>query len=173
MRMGADIPKQFIPVGGKPILMRTLEKFYAFDSNMQIVLVLPVFMQEYWASLCNEYDFAVPYILADGGETRFHSVFNGLQKLDAECTVIGVHDGVRPFVSLKVIEDCYSMAAERGTAVPVIGVVETVRRVEQKDGAVLSVTVPRDDYKLVLTRHCFVRLIRNHIKISLQTMLRL
>jgi 2-C-methyl-D-erythritol 4-phosphate cytidylyltransferase len=155
MRMGADIPKQFIPVGGKPILMRTLEKFYAFDSNMQIVLVLPVFMQDYWASLCDEYDFAVPYVLADGGETRFHSVFNGLQKIGAECTVIGVHDGVRPFVSIKVIEDCYSMAAERGTAVPVIGVVETVRRVEQKDGAVLSVTVPRDDYKLVQTPQVF------------------
>ena len=93
--------------------------------------------------------------MADGGETRFHSVFNGLQKLDAECAVIGVHDGVRPFVSLKVIEDCYSMAAERGTAVPVIGVVETVRRVEQKDGAVLSVTVPRDDYKLVQTPQVF------------------
>ena len=155
MRMGADIPKQFIPVGGKPILMRTLERFYAFDSNMQIVLVLPVFMQDYWARLCEEYDFAVPYVLADGGETRFHSVFNGLQKIGSECAVIGVHDGVRPFVSLKVIEDCYSMAAERGTAVPVIGVIETVRRVEQKDGAVLSVTVPRDDYKLVQTPQVF------------------
>ena len=155
MRMGADIPKQFIPVGGKPILMRTLERFYAFDSNMQIVLVLPVFMQEYWSSLCEEYSFTLPYVLADGGETRFHSVLNGLQKISSECTVIGVHDGVRPFVSLKVIEDCYSMAAERGTAVPVIGVVETVRRVEQKNGMVVSVTVPRDDYKLVQTPQVF------------------
>ena len=155
MRMGADIPKQFIPVGGKPILMRTLERFYAFDPNMQIVLVLPVFMQDCWASLCEKYDFTLPYALADGGETRFHSVLNGLQKISAECTVIGVHDGVRPFVSLKVIEDCYSMAAERGTAVPVIGIVETVRRIEQKDGAVLSVTVPRDDYKLVQTPQVF------------------
>ena len=155
MRMGADIPKQFIPIGGKPILMRTLERFYAFDSNMRIVLVLPVFMQDYWFSLCKEYDFTLPYVLADGGETRFHSVLNGLQKISSECTVIGVHDGVRPFVSLKVIEDCYSMAAERGTAVPVIGVVETVRRVEQKNGMVVSVTVPRDDYKLVQTPQVF------------------
>ena len=112
-------------------------------------------MQDYWIRLCEDYDFSVPYIMADGGETRFHSVFNGLQKIGAECAVIGVHDGVRPFVSLKVIEDCYSMAAERGTAVPVIGVVETVRRVEQKNGMVASVTVPRDDYKLVQTPQVF------------------
>lgn len=155
MRMGADIPKQFIPVGGKPILMRTLERFYAFDPNMQIVLVLPAFMQDYWVSLCEKYDFTLPYALADGGETRFHSVFNGLQKISAECTVIGVHDGVRPFVSLKVIEDCYSVATEHGTAVPAIGVVETVRRVKKKDGAIVSTTVPRDDYKLVQTPQVF------------------
>ena len=87
--MGAEVPKQFIPVGGKPILMRTLEKFRAYDDTMQIVLVLPVHMQEYWNDLCLKYGFSVAYTLADGGETRFHSVLNGLQKISQECTVIG------------------------------------------------------------------------------------
>lgn len=153
MRMGADIPKQFIPVGGRPILMRTLERFHSFDAAMHIVLVLPVFMQDYWAGLCREYSFEVPYTLADGGETRFHSVLNGLAKVSSECTVIGVHDGVRPFVSEEVIGECYSTAARCGTAVPVIGVVETVRRLE--NGGNTSVTVPRDDYKLVQTPQVF------------------
>lgn len=155
MRMGADIPKQFIPIGGKPILMRTLERFYAFDSNMRIVLVLPVFMQDYWFSLCKEYDFTLPYVLADGGETRFHSVLNGLQKISEECTVIGVHDGVRPFVSLKVVEDCFSAAVKFGGAVPVVGVVETIRKVQKDGDVVVSTTVPRDDYKLVQTPQVF------------------
>lgn len=155
MRMGADVPKQFIPVGGKPILMHTLERFYAFDATMQIVLVLPVHMQDYWISLCKEYRFAVPYVLADGGETRFHSVLNGLAKVSPECTVIGVHDGVRPFVSLKVVEDCYSTAAKCGSAVPVIGVVETVRKIQKEGNVVVSTTVPRDDYRLVQTPQVF------------------
>ena len=150
MRMGADIPKQFIPVGGKPILMRTLEKFYAFDSNMQIVLVLPVFMQDYWANLCNEYDFAVPYILADGGETRFHSVKNGLA-LVKEDGLVGVHDGVRPFVSQEVIARCYDEALSLKAVIPVIGVVETVRHLTEEG----SETVPRDQYKLVQTPQVF------------------
>ena len=155
MRMGADVPKQFIPVGGKPILMRTLEKFRAYDDAMQIVLVLPVHMQEYWADLCVKYDFSVAYTLANGGETRFHSVLNGLQKISHECTLIGVHDGVRPFVSLEVIDNCYSTAERCGSAVPVVGVVETVRRLVASDDMLASVTVPRDEYKLVQTPQVF------------------
>lgn len=155
MRMGADIPKQFIPVAGKPILMRTLERFYAFDASMQIVLVLPVAMQEYWDKLCADYDFDIPYTLADGGETRFHSVLNGLSRLDGRCSEIGVHDGVRPFVSHKVIDDCYSAAEKCGTAVPVIGVVETVRKLCDAGRMDASTTVPRDEYKLVQTPQVF------------------
>ena len=78
LRMGSDIPKQFLPIAGKPVLMRTLERFRAYSSTLQIVLVLPEAQQDYWKQLCKQYDFKVDYQLANGGQTRFHSVQNGL-----------------------------------------------------------------------------------------------
>ena len=100
LRMGADIPKQFLPVGGQPVLMRTILAFREFDPGMKVILVLPRHQQEYWKGLCAEYSFREPFAVADGGETRFHSVKNGLALIpdDAE-GVVGVHDGVRPFPS--------------------------------------------------------------------------
>lgn len=158
MRMGADIPKQFLPIAGKPILMKTLERFYSYNKNIQIVLVLPQKQQEYWRSLCKEYDFNVPHKVANGGETRFHSVKNGLDAVDKNAELIGVHDGVRPFVSLQVIEDCYKEAQKSGAAIPVIDVFETVRHI--KEG--ISATVPRNEYKLVQTPQVFnAELLRN------------
>ena len=103
LRMGGDIPKQFLPVGGKPILMRTIDRFLQYDEKMQVVLVLPESQQEYWRTLCDEYHFSQPYTLANGGETRFHSVKNGLTLVSPDAQLIGVHDGVRPFVSLDTI----------------------------------------------------------------------
>ena len=128
LRMGGDIPKQFLPIGGKPVLMRTMEAFHAYDAEIQIVLVLPVAQQAYWKELCDQYTFALPYRLADGGETRFHSVKNGLDTIPTdEEALVGVHDGVRPFVSAEVIARCYAEAARTGAVVPVTDVVETVR----------------------------------------------
>lgn len=150
LRMGGDLPKQFLPIGGKPVLMHTLEAFHHYDPEMQIILVLPKSQQPYWLQLCEEYHFRVPYQLADGGETRFHSVKNGLEKVQVP-GLVGVHDGVRPFVSQAVIARCYRLAAEKKAVVPVIDVVETVRRIEGEE----SVTVPRDAYKLVQTPQVF------------------
>ena len=150
LRMGGEIPKQFLPICGKPVLMRTLEAFHAYDSSIHIVLVLPVSQQVYWKELCAEYHFALPHDVADGGETRFHSVMNGLVKVEGE-GLVGVHDGVRPFVSQEVIARCYEEAAVKKAVIPVIGVVETVRQLV--DGE--SVTVPRDQYKLVQTPQVF------------------
>jgi 2-C-methyl-D-erythritol 4-phosphate cytidylyltransferase len=148
--MGGEIPKQFLPICGKPVLMRTLETFHAYDSAIHIILVLPVSQQAYWKELCAEYHFALPHDVADGGETRFHSVMNGLVKVEGE-GLVGVHDGVRPFVSQEVIARCYEEAAVKKAVIPVIGVVETVRQLV--DGE--SVTVPRDQYKLVQTPQVF------------------
>ena len=78
LRMGSDIPKQFLPIAGKPVLMRTLERFRAYSSALQIILVLPEAQQDYWQELCKQYDFKVDYQLANGGQTRFHSVQNGI-----------------------------------------------------------------------------------------------
>ena len=152
LRMGSDIPKQFLPIGGKPVLMRTLERFRTYSDDLQIILVLPEAQQDYWRQLCEEYHFDVEYQLANGGQTRFHSVQNGLALVpdDAE-GVVGVHDGVRPFPSIEVIRNCYETAREKKAVIPVIPVVETVRHLENEG----SVTVPRSDYRLVQTPQTF------------------
>ena len=152
LRMGTDIPKQFLPIGGKPVLMRTLERFREYSAELQIILVLPEAQQEYWHQLCEEYHFDVKYTLANGGQTRFHSVQNGLAKVPDDAQgVVGVHDGVRPFPSIEVIKNCYETARTKKAVIPVIPVVETVRHLEGEK----SVTVPRGDYRLVQTPQTF------------------
>ena len=152
LRMGSDIPKQFLPIGGKPVLMRTLERFREYSPTLQIILVLPKSQQDYWKELCQKHNFTVAYQLADGGESRFHSVQHGLALIpdDAE-GVVGVHDGVRPFPSIDVIKNCYEMARAKKAVIPVIPVVETVRHLEGES----SITVPRGDYRLVQTPQTF------------------
>ena len=152
LRMGSDIPKQFLPIGGKPVLMRTLERFRSYDANLQIILVLPEAQQDYWRELCEQYHFDVEYLLANGGQTRFHSVQNGLALVPADAEgVVGVHDGVRPFPSIEVIRNCYATARVKKAVIPVIPVVETVRHLEGDKSA----TVPRNDYRLVQTPQTF------------------
>ncbi len=152
LRMGSDIPKQFLPIGGKPVLMRTLERFREYAADLQIILVLPKAQQDYWQNLCQENAFDIDYQLADGGETRFHSVQHGLALIPDDVEgVVGVHDGVRPFPSIEVIRRCYETARTAKAVIPVIPVVETVRHLEGEG----SVTVPRNDYRLVQTPQCF------------------
>ncbi len=168
LRMGSDIPKQFLPIGGKPVLMRTLERFREYSAELQIILVLPEAQQAYWHQLCEEYHFDVEYTLANGGQTRFHSVQNGLAKVpDVAQGVVGVHDGVRPFPSIEVIRNCYETARTAKAVIPVIPVVETVRQLisrsssdrllpeGRKNGPQGSRTVPRDQYRLVQTPQTF------------------
>ena len=149
LRMGSDIPKQFLPIGGKPVLMRTIERFREYAEALTIILVLPKAQQEYWKTLCQKHDFTVEYLLADGGETRFHSVLHGLALIpDNVEGIVGVHDGVRPFPSLDVIRDCYETAREKKAVIPVVPIVETLRHVTQG-------TKPRSDYRLVQTPQVF------------------
>ena len=155
LRMGSDLPKQFLPIGGKPVLMHTIEAFYRFDEEMKIVLVLPQEQQTYWRELCQKYHFSIGHVLAEGGETRFHSVKNGLAYV--EPGLVGVHDGVRPFVSRQVIERCYQLAETKKAVIPVVDVVETIRHLTDTG----SETVSRSDYKLVQTPQVFdVELLR-------------
>jgi 2-C-methyl-D-erythritol 4-phosphate cytidylyltransferase len=129
--------------------MRTIERFRAYSSTLHIILVLPKAQQDYWQALCQEYQFAVDYQLADGGETRFHSVQNGLALVPDDAKgVVGVHDGVRPFVSIDVIGRCYEAARIHKAVIPVTPVIETLRHVSEG-------TKPRSDYRLVQTPQCF------------------
>ena len=153
LRMGGDVPKQFLPIDGKPILMRTIEAFRKALDDIGIVLVLPADQHDFWEKLCREHDFHSPELIAKGGETRFHSVKNGLALLpnDVEA-VVGVHDGVRPFVSAETIRRCYEAATQGKAVVPVVPVVETVRQI-LPDGK--SITRPRNEYRLVQTPQTF------------------
>jgi len=151
--MGGEVPKQFLPIEGKPILMHTIETFRQALEGVEIVLVLPADQHDYWHKLCKDYNFCSPTLVAKGGETRFHSVKNGLALLpNDEDAIVGVHDGVRPFVSRETILRCYEAAAQGQAVVPVVPVVETVRQI-LPDGK--SVTRPRDQYRLVQTPQVF------------------
>lgn len=153
LRMGGEVPKQFLPIGGKPVLMHTIDAFRKALDNVRIVLVLPAEQHHYWQELCEEYNFRSPKLIAQGGETRFHSVRNGLALLpDNANAVVGVHDGVRPFVSTETIRRCYAAAAEGKAVVPVVPVIETVRQILSNGK---SVTKPRDEYRLVQTPQTF------------------
>jgi len=152
-RMGSAVPKQFLPIGGVPVLMRTLQTFYAYDVAITLILVLPDSQRAYWQSLCEEYGFRVPHRVVCGGETRFHSVKNGLDSIAGEPeALVAVHDGVRPFVAREVIDSCFEAAAQGGAAIPVVDVVETVRRLTSTGE---SRTVNRSDYRLVQTPQVF------------------
>ncbi|TLX77807.1 2-C-methyl-D-erythritol 4-phosphate cytidylyltransferase [Labilibacter sediminis] len=150
-RMKSEIPKQFIEWCSKPILMHTIEKFYAFDKNMNIVLVLPSEQFEPWHELCQKHQFSIPLSLTDGGNTRFESVKNGLSLIKEEC-LIGIHDGVRPLVSIQTLNNCFSMAQEKESAVPVTDSFESIRQIEDSK----SKAVNRDNYKMVQTPQVFL-----------------
>lgn len=149
LRMGGDVPKQFQLLGDRPVLMHTLQRFADDCKDLQIILVLPQEQIEYWSDLGEKYHFGVEHWIVAGGETRFHSVQNGLAQIpdDAE-GVVAVHDGVRPLVSREVIEKCFEEARRKKAVVPVVPVVESLRHVS--DGA-----VPRADYRLVQTPQTF------------------
>ena len=152
LRMGSDVPKQFLPVGGRPVLMRTLEAFYRYDSGIGLILVLPEAHREYWQNLCRQYGFTLPHTIVGGGATRFHSVFNGLQAVPAEVRLIAVHDGVRPFVTPALLGNTFEAAERFGAALPALPAVESLRRVAP-DGS--STAVPRSEYRSVQTPQIF------------------
>lgn len=149
-RMGADIPKQFIELNGKPILMHTLDNLQAIYSSMQLVLVLPKDQFSYWEELKKKHQFETAHDLAEGGKTRFLSVKSGLQKV-LNSDVVGVHDGVRPFASKQVIDACFEKASQNGAAIPVVPIVQSLRVVQNGQ----SNAVDRSNYCAVQTPQCF------------------
>lgn len=151
--MGNDIPKQFLPVVGKPILMHTIERFHEYDENLKVILVLPESQQAYWKELCETYHFGISHTVVNGGDTRFQSSKNGLAAIpDGEDGVVGIHDGVRPFVSKEVIAECYETAREEYAAIPVYAVTDTLRYIDKRGG---GKNVLRDDYRIVQTPQTF------------------
>lgn len=153
LRMGGDLPKQFLLVDGRPVLMRTIERFRQYSEAIGIILVLPHAQQDYWRQLCKEYHFNVEHTVVDGGDTRFQSYKNGIAAVPDDATgVVGIHDGVRPFVTVDVIARTYEAAREHGAAMPVMPVTDTLRYVAGEDG---GHNVLRSDYRTVQTPQTF------------------
>lgn len=150
-RMGSEIPKQFIEINGLPILIHTINQFYNYNSAIQIILVLPDSHIDYWNKLIKNHNFKIKHTLVKGGAERFHSIQNGLKFANGD--VIGIHDGVRPFVSQKVIKILFEAAKSKKAVIPVVDVKESLRQIKT-DG---TKAVERSDYKIVQTPQCFTK----------------
>lgn len=148
-RMGGEIPKQFLLLAGKPVLMHAIERFYQFDNQAQIILTLPNQWKDYWEECCEKADFDISHEIIDGGKERFHSIQNALEIARGE--LIAVHDGVRPLVSRSTIEKCFKTAKTHGNAIPVVQVKESLRKLENQS----STALVRSEYRLVQTPQCF------------------
>lgn len=149
-RMQQSLPKQFLLLNGKPILQHTIEKFKAYDPSIFMVVVLPMKQINYWKELCESNNFVIDYEIAVGGDERFHSIQHGV-KFCPKDGVIAVHDAVRPLVSLATIDRCFTKAAKLGSAIPVLPVNDSLRRIEGEN----SVHVQRGSYRIVQTPQCF------------------
>lgn len=150
-RMGGPQPKQFLELAGRPVLMHTLEAFDRWDASARLIVVLPEDQIDTWKRLCEAHVFGRIHRVVAGGETRFHSVRNGLGAVASD-GLIAVHDGVRPLVAPSVIAACFAAAADGGAAVPVVPVVESVREVDADGG---SRPVDRTRLRVVQTPQVF------------------
>lgn len=148
-RMQSEIPKQFLLLGNKPLLIHTLERFHTFDPEAQILITLPIDWFSYWENLLAEYQIQIPHQLIDGGQERFHSIQNALLYCTGE--QIAVHDGVRPLVSIETIERCFAALSIADAVVPVLPAKDSIRKGTFES----SSAVNRSEYFLVHTPQCF------------------
>jgi 2-C-methyl-D-erythritol 4-phosphate cytidylyltransferase len=150
-RMGTEIPKQFLDLAGKPMIIRTIQAFMKADPHMEIIIVVHPSWRDDLADMMQKYFPEKRYLVADGGDTRFQSVKNGLEKINEEGIVL-IHDAARPFVSTETITRCIDETNRAGNAVPVIVVTDSLRRI----GKTKSEPVYRDEYRIVQTPQCFL-----------------
>ena len=125
-RMGADIPKQFLGLAGRPVLMHTIERFKSFNESVEIITVLPENQLRYWVDLQKKHSFDIPHTLVKGGSHRFISVKNGLRFVNTP-SLVAIHDGVRPFVSIDTIKRCFEAAEKYGNAIPAVAPSDSLR----------------------------------------------
>lgn len=149
-RMGTEIPKQFLELCGKPVLMHTIQVFHDFDPECRIILVLPKDQQPFWDGLCQKHTFSLSHQIVSGGKTRFHSVLNGLSQIDGE-GIVFIHDGVRPLVSKETLDRCFNTAKKSGNAIPVLPANESLRKLEGDQ----NISVDRSMYFSVQTPQTF------------------
>jgi len=155
-RMGTDIPKQFLELAGKPVLMHSIERFRRFDNTIGIIVVIPENQFVLWESLREKHSFSVSHTLVKGGSSRFFSVKNGLQEVE-DNAIVAIHDGVRPLVSTNTIIRCFRAAEEFGNGIPVINMSDSVRMITEQG----NIPVNRHSLRIIQTPQVFnARLIK-------------
>ena len=147
-RMNNLIPKQFLLLNNLPILMHTLTQFSHFEET---ILVLPKLEFNYWKELCNTHNFTQPHALVEGGKTRFHSVRNGLKKINKN-TIVAIHDGVRPLVSKALINSLITETKNGIGAIPILPIKDSIRKIEGEN----SSSIKRNNLYKVQTPQCFL-----------------
>jgi 2-C-methyl-D-erythritol 4-phosphate cytidylyltransferase len=150
-RMQSKVPKQFLAVNGLPLLMHTMQAFYACDASFSFIIVLPSSHLDLWKQLCEEYRFTMPHAVAEGGPARFHSVKSGLKLITDENSLVAVHDAARPLIKEELIKRVFADAERYGNAIPAVAVNESLR---ERSGVVSS-AVSREHFVLVQTPQCF------------------
>ena len=150
-RMGSKIPKQFLELKTRPILMRTVEVFSNFSEQLKIILVLPEAHLDTWATMCSQYNFDIPVTLITGGESRFQSVRKGLGAIEGNEGLVAIHDGVRPLIDPAIIEDSYQKAGQFGSAVAVIPLKNSIRQLHSEGSTAMN----RENFRLVQTPQTF------------------
>lgn len=147
-RMGAQMPKQFIELGGKAILRRTIEVFLEACPGISVITVLPEAHLPYWRNYCLEHNFTCPQVLVKGGITRFHSVRNALVKVP-DGALVAVHDGVRPMLSPTLVRRMFEEAEMKGTLIPVMPCVDTMKALECKDNELVTIADMKVDRSIL------------------------
>lgn len=150
VRMGGDIPKQFLEIGGKPILRHTIELFLNLPFEVKMVLVMNEKLIDYWKQYCRENEFFFPHILVEGGITRYHSVKKGL-KYVKNGEIVAVHDAVRPFIPNGLLNNLFMKAETVDALVPVLKMVDSVRMIDEN----MTTMVDRDKCFIVQTPQIF------------------
>lgn len=151
-RFGSATPKQFLKLNDQPVLLHTLEAFYRYSDQIQIVLVLPEDDMATWETIVRTYDYRRPVMIQAGGNTRFQSVRSGLDRLPSE-GYVAIHDGVRPLVTTSVIGRSFSLAREHGSGIAAVPLKESLRLIEQD--SYRTVALDRSKYRLVQTPQTF------------------
>ena len=155
-RMKSDIPKQFLEITGRPILFYTIEKFFSLVPTPQIILVLPERSTDFWRSLCSKHNFTLAHKIVLGGDTRYQSVKNALSFIASQNTekaLVAIHDGVRPFVDLQVVEESFQIAAQEGSAVASVPLKDSIRELKSFSE---SKHVARANFRLIQTPQTFI-----------------
>ncbi|MDA3779080.1 MAG: 2-C-methyl-D-erythritol 4-phosphate cytidylyltransferase [Bacteroidales bacterium] len=149
-RMNSNLPKQFLKINNKVILMESIRVFYEYNSSIEIIVALPKNQIEYWKDLCKKHNFKIKHKIVNGGETRFQTVKNAISKINTE-SIVAIHDAVRPLVSIDTISECFKIAEQKSSAIPYINILDSIRFVENNSNK----AVDRSKYKLLQTPQTF------------------